>query len=296
MSEISNACRKGFGLWKRAKFTQMGVLLVLGFIGIFVVAPLGFLIAINAAEGQVGEININPDTLLIVTFLKQASVNPGFWLSILATVIVVGIIGTIVIGAIQKTAQDYKETDDGRLGGTIRALIPMTLPLAVVAIISGLMIAIPSWIVAEILNRLSDSNLPVILNFDLFFIPLSLTIMHVAAISVIIPIFILLGGPYFLAITAVVADRAGINGIVDGWRLYIHRLLTTVGVLAIVLIVGTLDILILLIPVNGIVLAADSLSQIFLNIFLLMLFIVVIPFFNNFIYTVMYSYYREIRK
>ena len=274
----------------------MGVLLVLGFIGIFVVVPLGFLIAINAAEGQVGEININPDTLLIVTFLNQASVNPGFWLSILATVIVVGIIGTIVIGAIQKTAHDYYETDDGRLGGTIRTLIPMTLPLAVVAIISGLIIAIPSWIVAEILNRLSDSNLPVILNFDLFFIPLSLTIMHVAAISVIIPIFILLGGPYFLAITAVVADRAGINGIVDGWRLYIHRLLTTVGVIAIVLIIGTLDILILLIPVNGIVLAADNLSQIFLNIFLLMLFIVVIPFFNNFIYTVMYSYYREIRK
>ncbi len=274
----------------------MGVSLVLGFIGIFVVAPLGFLIAINAAEGQVGEININPDTPLIVTFLNQASVNPGFWLSILATVIVVGIIGTIAIGAIQKTARDYDETDDGRLGRTIRTLIPMTLPLAVVAIISGLMIAIPSWIVAEIFNRLSDPSLPVILSFDFFFIPLSLTIIDVAAISVIIPMFILQGGPYFLAITAVVTNQAGINGIVEGWRLYIHRFLATLGITAIVLIIGTLDILILLIPINGIVLAADNLSRIFLNIFLLMLFIVVIPVSNNFIFTVMYSYYREIRK
>ena len=292
-----DAFRKGFDLWKRAMLTQLGVLVIIGFIGIFVVTPFGFLIAINAQDGGVGQVNTAPDRLLIDSFLEAVSVDTGFWLSILATTIVVAIINTMIVGAVQKTAHDYAETGAGRFGDTLKALLPMIIPLAIVAIVSGIIVALPTWIGAEIFNRFSDPNQPIILSFSFLFIPLSLTITEIIATLALILIFTLLGGPYFLAITAVAADKAGINGIVEGWKLYYRKPLSTMGAMVFVFIIALVNAVVLLAPINGIVIAGDNLSQILLNVFLLMtLGLMTLFFVNNYVYTSMYKFYRGIKE
>lgn len=88
-------------------------------------------------------------------------------------------------------------------------------------------------------------------------------------------IIILLIGPYFLAITSVVVDKAGISSIVESWKLYIQKFVSVVIAMIILLIIGLVAGIAIFFPINGIVTAThavpENLAMIFLNIFLLMI-------------------------
>ncbi|MFX0203634.1 MAG: hypothetical protein ACFFCW_46645, partial [Candidatus Hodarchaeota archaeon] len=115
-------------------------------------------------------------------------------------------------------------------------------------------------------------------------------------IVVLILIFLLLSGPFFLSISAVVVDGAGNSGLIEGWKLYFRKFTSTFVAVFIVFIIGIIIALLMYIPIRGIVTAEDELSRIFLNIFILMAIGFIISFFiNNWLYTSLYSFYQAIK-
>ncbi|MFX1250954.1 MAG: hypothetical protein ACFFCZ_05050 [Promethearchaeota archaeon] len=294
MFEIVDALKKGFDLWKQAWLTQIIALLVLTFVGFFIIIPFVFLIAITAVGGAT--IITDPNTLITTAIIQAFLANPGMWLSIFALVFVGMIINTIVIGALQKVAHDYAVTGAGRFEDVIKALIPMIIPLAIVAIVTTLIAAIPILIVGEILNLFNDPTLPNILTFPLFQSTVGLDILEIITIMVAILLIILLGGPYYLSITTIAVEDAGMNGIVEGWKLYFRKFLSTIIAMIVLLIIIAIIGIVFFIPINGIVLAGSNLTLILLNVFILMVMGVIVGFLvNNWLYTSLYNFYQEIK-
>jgi len=296
--KMIDALKKAFDIWKQAKFTQIAALIVIQFIGGFVITPLGFLIALNAAGGQ--PVWTESAWQYISSALVQSiSLNPGFWLSSFATMFVGVIISTIIIGAIQKIAHDYDTTGTGNFSDTLKSLGPMLIPLAVIAVVMSIIIGIPAWFGAEAFNLTRDPTSEPLWTFSLFGGTsgyVELRSADILGMVVILLIFLLLSGPFFLAISAVVVDDAGNSGIIEGWKLYRRKFASTIVAMIIILVIGIIIGLLMFIPVRGIVLAEDNLAQIFGNIFLLMIAGFVIAFFlNNWIYTALYSFYQEIK-
>ncbi|MFQ5820464.1 MAG: hypothetical protein ACE5I5_10795 [Candidatus Heimdallarchaeota archaeon] len=298
MFEIVDALKNGFNIWKKAKFTQIAAVIVILFIGVFVITPLGFLIAINAAEGQL--VWDDATTKYFTSSLVSSiTLNPGFWLSSFATLFVGVIISTVLIATIQKIAHDYAEKDTGNFTESLKELGPMLVPLMVVAIVMAIIIGIPAWLGAEIFNIARDPTDAPIWSFAIFgegYGYVELQAEDIVAIVAMILIFLLLSGPFFLSISAVVVDGAGNSGLIEGWRLYFRKFTSTFVAMFIVFIIGIIIALLMYIPIRGIVTAEDELSRIFLNIFLLMAFGFVISFFiNNWLYSSLYSFYQAIK-
>ncbi|MFX0061524.1 MAG: hypothetical protein ACFFC7_05000 [Candidatus Hermodarchaeota archaeon] len=294
MFEIIDALKKGFDLWKQAWLTQIIALLVLMFVGFFIIIPFVFLIAITAVGGAT--IITDPNILITTAIIQAFFANPGFWFSIFALVFVGMIINTIVIGALQKVAHDYAVTGAGRFEDVIKALIPMIIPLAIVAIVTTLIAAIPILIVGEILNLFNDPTLPNILTFPLFQSTVGLDILEIITIMVAILLIILLGGPYYLSITTIAVEDAGMNGIVEGWKLYFRKFLSTIIAMIVLFIIIVIIVIVFFIPINGIVLAGSDLTLILLNVFILMVLGVIVGFLvNNWLYTSLYNFYQEIK-
>ena len=295
MSEMITALRKGYDIWKRAWLTQTIALMVLWFIGFFIIAPLGFLIAINAEAGI--PITMDPSRTIAASMLQAVSANPGFWLSIFATVFVVVIINTIIMGTVQKIAHNYAETGSGRFGEAVRELVPTIIPLVVVTMLSAILVGIPSLMGAEVLHRMRDPTLPTILSFTpLEFVGrVHLTSVDVIGLLFMTLVFILLGGPYLLAVPAVVVDKAGIDGIAEGWNLYFRRLLSTIVAMVILLVIGLVITRVFFIPIEGIV-GAVGLSEILLNVFVLLVLIPIVGVFANWLFTSLYVFYRELKE
>lgn len=298
MFEIVDAVKNGFNIWKKAKFTQIAAVIVILFIGVFVITPLGFLIAINAAEGQL----VWDDTTtkyFTSSLVSSITLNPGFWLSSFATLFVGVIISTVLIAAVQKIAHDYAEKDTGNFTESLKALGPMLVPLMVVAIVMAIIIGIPTWFGAEIFNLARDPTADPNWSFAIFGEGhgyVELRTADVIGIVILILIFLLLSGPFFLSISAVVVDGAGNSGLIEGWRLYFRKFTSTLVAVFIVFIIGIIIALLMYIPIRGIVTAEDELSRIFLNIFLLMAIGLIISFFiNNWLYTSLYTFYQAIK-
>ncbi len=295
MFEIIDALKKGFDLWKQAWLTQIIALLVLQFVGSFIIVPFAFLIAINSVYGL--SIPTDPNKLITIAILQAFLANPGGWLSIFATVFVVVIVSTIVTGAIQKVAHDYAVTGAGRFEDIIKALIHMIIPLAIVAIVTTLIATICILIVGEILFLFDDPNLPNILTFPLFDSTVSLDILEIITIVVAILLIILLGGPYYLSISAIAVEDAGMNGIVEGWKLYFRKFLSTIIAMIVLFIIIAIIVLVIYIPINGIVLAGSNTPLILLNVFILMVVGGIVAFIvNNWLYTSLYNFYQEIKE
>ena len=293
MLEFIDSLKKGFEVWNKAWLTQIFALLILSFVAMLVIAPLAFMIAIYSAGGTT--IITNPSTFLTESLIQAMAANPGFWLALILTILVGAIFLTIIFGAIQKIAHDYITGAKVSFEKTIKELIPLIPALIVVCLASLVILLIPALIVAEIANIYRDVY-PPIMSFILFQGTVSITIVDVALAGVTVLIFILLGGPYFLSVSAVVIDGAGFYGIRDGWKLYLRKFLSVATAMVILFIILIPIGLTFFLPINGIVLAGSSLELILLNVFILMLLGVVLGFFaSNWIDTSLYVFYTDIR-
>ena len=300
MFSIVDSMKKGFDIWKEARFAQLFTVIIIQFIAAFIITPFGFWIAINAAEGAVVLV-ADRSRFIYQTIYQSISLNPGFWLSTFATAVLGILIVTFTIGAVQQIAH---KVDTGKgtpgVGDTLKDMAPLLLPLLVVTIVSALIIGIPTWLVAEIIDVTESTSESSIVSFSLFGGDnglVELTGESIVGIIAIVLIVLVLTGPFLLSISAVVADGAGYNGIIDGWKLYIQKWKETIIAMVAVMVIGIIVAAILWIPINGLVNNADNdLSGIFGNVFLLMVIGIVAAFFvNNWLYSSMYRFYQDIK-
>ncbi len=298
--EIIDGFKKGFDAWKQVWLRQIVVQMVLGFIAFGVITPLGFLIAIFAAN-QSFSVTIEKGTLITPALLQLMSKNLGFWISAFTTMFVLVIIVTVITGVIQNVAHQRAKSDDVRLEDNFKEIVPLILPLTVVAIVTIIIIGIPLLVAAEIFHLLSDPNAPVVFSFPLFDTTVDLALLDIISTVVNLLIITLLIGPYFLAITAVVVDNAGISSIVESWKLYSQKFASVVIAVIFLHIIGLLSMMVVYLPINGIVTAThaipEDLAGIFLNIFLLLILGAFMQLFViNWQYTSLYCYYKEIKE
>jgi len=290
MFEMVDALKSGFDLWKKAWSTQIIVYLILLFVGVLIITPF---VIFNVISASFAWNPVDADPIAFLLFQLVMS-NPIFWLSIFLTCCVILILIAIIIAAIQKVAHNYAETGIRRFGELIKSLIPMILPLAVVAIVSGILFLITSLIYTEIIILLR-SLFPLV-EIPHFESTIKLTSLDILAIVFYPAIVILLSGPYFLAISAVVVDNAGINAIVNAWKLYFSKLRSMIVALVILFIVGLISGIMIFMPLTAIFVTSSNIGMILgIGFFLMVLRILMSPFIDNFVFTSLYSFYQEIK-
>ncbi|MFX0014481.1 MAG: hypothetical protein ACFFB2_09095 [Promethearchaeota archaeon] len=298
MFEIIDGFKKGFETWKLVWVRQIFVQMILGFLAFFIITPFGFLIAIFGANESFS-LTVEKGTFIIPVFIELLMENIGFWVSVFSTFFVLIIIATIIIGIIQNTAHQRTEKDDVRFEDNFKEIIPLIVPLAIVAFVMIIVIGIPLLITSEIYHLLDDPNAPIVYSFPLFDSSVDLTLLDIIAELAFLVLIILLIGPYFLAISKVVIDKAGINSIVGSWKLYFQKFITVIIAMILVLIIGLISFVVILLPVNGIVVAGNTtptdLPLLFSSIFLMMILGVVILFIvTNWLVTSLYCFYKEL--
>ncbi|MFX1532629.1 MAG: hypothetical protein ACFFDI_00170 [Promethearchaeota archaeon] len=308
MFEIIDALKNGFNLWKQAWLTQLIAILVLSFISVLVIVPFAFLVAIATEIFGTPEVIAQPNTLLTFSVLQSILEYPLFWVVVFLLLIVFMISHAVTIAAIQRVGHDYAQTGTGRFEETIKTLIPMIIPLAIVAIVSSIITVIPLLIFAEIFNLLRDAiptSLPTILSLP-FIVgsTLDLDIVMIISILFFALIFILFSGPPFLATSAIVTEEADMNGIVEGWKLYFRKPLSTIVAMIVYLIIGIIIVSGFMLLVNGIIILLSGPTDLIYVatvglgwVFVLIVYFVIIIFaINPWFYTVMYSFYQEIKE
>lgn len=298
MFEIIDGFKKGFETWKLVWVRQILVQMILGFLALFIITPFGFLIAIFAANKSFS-VTIEKGTLITPALIELMMENLGFWISAFATLFVLVIIATVVTGVIQNIAHQRAEKDDVRLEDNFKEIIPLIVPLAVVAIVMIIIIGIPTLIAAEIFHLIDDPNAPIVYSFPLFDSSVDLTLLDIIAVIVFLVLIILLSGPYFLAISKVVIDKVGISSIVASWKLYFQKFISVIIAMILLLIIGLISLVVFLLPVNGIVVAGNTtptdLPLLFFSIFLVMIIGVLMQFIaSNWLYTSLYCFYKEL--
>ncbi|MFX0063733.1 MAG: hypothetical protein ACFFC7_16295 [Candidatus Hermodarchaeota archaeon] len=308
MLEIIDALKKGFNLWKQAWLTQLIAILVLSFISGFIVVPFAFLVAIATEIFGTPEVITQPNTLLTFSVFQSILEYPLVWLVVFLLLVVFMITNTVTIAAIQRVGHDYAQTGTGRFEETIKILIPMIIPLSIVAIVSSIITVIPLLIFAEIFNLLRDTiptGLPTILSLP-FIVGSTLDLDIIATVSLLIfaLIFVLLSGPPFLATSGIVTEEADMNGIIEGWKLYFRKPLSTIVAMIVYLIIGILIVSGFFLLVNGLIIllgiTTDVIAIVTFSlgwVFALLVYFVIILFaINPWFYTVMYSFYQEIKE
>jgi hypothetical protein len=265
--EIIDGFKKGYATWKLVWLRQIIVQLIIGFVLSFLIVPFGFLIAIFASNQTVSD-PIGQNDLIIPSLIQMMLKYPGFWFSAFATFFI------------------------------MKSLI---LPLAVVSIVTTIIMLIPLLIAAEIFHLFTDPNAPVVFSFPIFDSSADLSFMDVISAVVYFLIFIFLIGPYFLAISSLVVDNTGVNSIVEGWKLYFQKFVSVVIAMIFFLIIGFISFLVIYLPVNGIVIAGNenptNLPLLFFSIFLVMIVGILLQYVvNNWIYTSLYCFYKEIKE
>ncbi|MHA2338082.1 MAG: hypothetical protein ACXACX_12300, partial [Candidatus Hodarchaeales archaeon] len=214
MFEIINGLKQGFTTWKLVWLRQIIVQMILGFVLFFLIIPFGFLIAIfGSNQGYVvsQEQSNSPILSLIDVILK----NPGLWIAIFATFLLIVSISTILAGVTENIAHQRLENENVILEDNFKGVVPLFIPLVVLSLVTIVIITIPLLIATEILNLFDDPNASVVFSFPIFDSSADLTLIDIVSSLVYFVIVILLIGPYFLAITAVVVDKAGMNSIIE---------------------------------------------------------------------------------
>lgn len=298
MFEIINGFKKGFETWKLVWGRQILVQMIIGFLSLFIITPFGFLIAIFGATRSFS-VTIEKGTLITPAFIELMMENLGFWISIFATLFIFVIIATVITGVIQNIAHQRSEKDDIRLEDNFKEAVSLIIPLAVVGIVMFLIIGIPILITTEIFHLIDDPNAPIVFSFPLFDSTVDLAFLDIIAGLIFLVLIILLSGPYFLAISKVVTDKTGINSIVASWKLFFQKFISVIFAMSLILIIGLISLVVLLLPVNGIVIAGNTtptdLPLLFFSIFLVMIIGVLIQFIvTNWLYTSLYCFYKEL--
>ncbi|MHA2104945.1 MAG: hypothetical protein ACW981_16070 [Candidatus Hodarchaeales archaeon] len=284
MFEIIDGFKKGYATWKLVWLRQIIVQLIIGFVLSFLIVPFGFLIAIFASNQTVSD-PIGQNDLIIPSLIQMMLKYPGFWFSAFATFFIM-----------QRLENENVILEDNFKG--VKSLI---LPLAVVSIVTTIIMLIPLLIAAEIFHLFTDPNAPVVFSFPIFDSSADLSFMDVISAVVYFLIFIFLIGPYFLAISSLVVDNTGVNSIVEGWKLYFQKFVSVVIAMIFFLIIGFISFLVIYLPVNGIVIAGNenptNLPLLFFSIFLVMIVGILLQYVvNNWIYTSLYCFYKEIKE
>ncbi len=298
MFEIIDGFKKGFETWKLVWIRQMLIQIILGFLTLFIITPFGFLIAIFGATRSFN-VTIEEGNLMTPALIELMMENLGFWISVFSTVFILVIIATIITGAIQNIAHQKVEKDDIRLEDNFKEIIPLIVPLAVAGIVMIIIMGVPMLITAEIFHLIEDPNAPIVYSFPLFDSTVNLTFLDIIADLVFFVLIILFSGPYFLAISKIVADKAGISSIVASWKLYFQKFLSVIIAMTSIVIISLISFLVLFLPINGIVVAGNTnptdLPLLFVSIFLLMIISVLMQFIvTNWIFTSLYCFYKEL--
>ncbi|MFX0084363.1 MAG: hypothetical protein ACFFAU_01715 [Candidatus Hodarchaeota archaeon] len=298
MFEIIDGFKKGFETWKLVWVRQMLIQIILGFLTLFVITPFGFLIAIFGATRSF-DVTIEEGNLITPALIELMMENLGFWISVFSTVFILVIFATIITGAIQNIAHQRVKKDDIRLEDNFKEIIPLIVPLAVAGIVMIIIMGIPMLIAAEIFHLIDDPNTPIVYSFPLFDSTVNLTFLDIIANLVFLVLIILFSGPYFLAISKIVADKAGISSIVASWKLYFQKFLSVIIAMTSIFIIGLISLVVLFFPINGIVVAGNStptdLPLLFFSIFLLMIISVLMQFIvTNWLFTSLYCFYKEL--
>ncbi|MHA2338078.1 MAG: hypothetical protein ACXACX_12280 [Candidatus Hodarchaeales archaeon] len=300
MFEIIDGFKKGYATWKLVWLRQIIVQLIIGFVLSFLIVPFGFLIAIFASNQTVSD-PIGQNDLIIPSLIQMMLKYPGFWFSAFATFFIMIIIVTILAGLTQNIAHQRLENENVILEDNFKGVKSLILPLAVVSIVTTIIMLIPLLIAAEIFHLFTDPNAPVVFSFPIFDSSADLSFMDVISAVVYFLIFIFLIGPYFLAISSLVVDNTGVNSIVEGWKLYFQKFVSVVIAMIFFLIIGFISFLVIYLPVNGIVIAGNenptNLPLLFFSIFLVMIVGILLQYVvNNWIYTSLYCFYKEIKE
>jgi hypothetical protein len=298
--EIIDGFKNGFATWKLVWLRQIIVQMILSFFLFFLIVPFSFLIAIFGSN-QGYEVNQNQNNSVILSLLDSILKNPGLWIAIFAMFILIVSISTILAGVTQNIAHQRLENENVILEDNFKGGIPLFIPLVILSTVTILIISIPLLIASEIFNLFDDTNAPIVFSFPIFDSSANLTLIDIVSSLGYFVIVVVLIGPYFLAITAIVKDKAGINSIAEAWRLYFQNFASVVIAMLSFFIIGFISFLILYIPINGIVIAGNetptNLPLLFLSIFVLMILGLLFQYVvNNWMYTSLYCYYKEIKE
>jgi hypothetical protein len=289
MSEIIKALKSGYQLWRKTWLTQALVGLVFWIGAVLIILPFVFLLVISLSSiPPVFDLN----TPIIISILQTFAANPVLWLSLIAIAVLLVVINTQIMGVIQLITHRHIQNDPINTEQVFNLFLPKMLPLTLLAIIEVLTLAVPTWLIGEILRPFLASDLyPAITILPLYFGALSLNIVDIIWILMFFIILVGTGAPYYIATAAIISDEAGVSGIIDAWKTYLKKLSSLIPAMIILLLIGFGIAIGLSIPIAGIVLSSGNLPMLYLSIYAVVIVSFVMALIvGNWFYTSIYSY------